>query len=91
MFTIIFVFGSGSNLCNTINYICLKYNFNKHNLKNTKQQIINCKLNNHVNLDEYILSNVEIIQDMLHLRETHNYSFFRKCQVDAILLTICSD
>ena len=30
MFTIIFIFGSHSNLCNTINYICLKYNFNKH-------------------------------------------------------------
>ena len=80
--------GSCSSMCNTINYVCHKYNFNKINLININRKLVFHKLSNHVKPSNCV--SVSLIRDLIHCKDTHDYSFLSKCEVDFALQTLCS-
>ena len=82
--------GSQSHMCNTINYVCYKYNIWKYDLFSTKPPMWCHKINNSVQPADSMLSSTEIIKDMLHCRDSHNYSFFKLHEINTILLTVCT-
>ena len=83
--------GSGSSICNTLNYLCHKYNFNKLHLTNFTHNAAYHKLANHVKPNDSILSRVEMIKAMLHCKDTQDYSFLSKCEIDTLMLMLCSE
>ena len=77
-------------MCNIINYVSHKYNICKHDLFSTKPPMWYHKINNSVQPADATLIGTEIIKDMLHCRDSYNYSLFKLHEINTILLTVCT-
>ena len=82
--------GSQLHMCNTINYVCYKYNICKYDLFSAKPPMWCHKINNYVQPADSALVSTEIIKDMLQCRDSYNYSFFKLHKINTILSTVCT-
>ena len=83
--------GSGSSICNTLTYLCHRYDLNKLHLSNLNRKRVYHKLNNNVKPNDSVICNVEVIKDMLHFRDKQDYSVLSKCEIEALLQSLCSE
>ena len=67
-----------------------KYNICKYALFSTNPPMWCHKINNSVQPADSTLVSTEIIKDILHCRDSYNYSFFKLHEINTILLTVCT-
>ena len=84
--------GSGSKMCKNINFICHKCRLCKHNLGKESLKHNLCHVNyiytKGVESATAALSS-SIIQDMLTMKEEHNYDFLTITEIDTIIQSLC--